>query len=45
MQHLDGVMNGTVTDSPTSLARGVDTMRVIAAGYQSAQAHKTITLG
>jgi predicted dehydrogenase len=44
MQHLDAVMNGTLTDSPTSLARGVDTMRVVAAGYQSAREQKTVTL-
>lgn len=35
MRHLDAVLSGDIADSPTSLARGLDTMLVVAAGYES----------
>jgi predicted dehydrogenase len=35
MKHLEGVMSGAIAESPVSLARGLDTMLVVAAGYES----------
>lgn len=41
MHHLDKVMTGEIADSPTSLARGLDTMLVVAAGYESGRTRQT----
>ena len=44
MYHLDQVMTGEIADSPTSLARGLDTMLVVAAGYESGRTRQTQTI-
>lgn len=35
LRHFDDLLEGRTTESPTSLARGLDTMMVVAAGYES----------
>jgi predicted dehydrogenase len=35
MKHLDKVMSGEIVESPVSITRGLDTMLVVAAGYES----------
>ncbi len=44
LRHLDDVLEGRVAESPTSLARGLDTMLVLAAGYESGTSGKRVAI-
>jgi predicted dehydrogenase len=44
LKHLEGVMSGEIADSATDLARGLDTMRVVAAGYRSGREQRTVSI-
>ncbi len=42
VQHVHDILSGAVQDSPVSLYRGLDTMLIIAAAYQSNEVNKTV---
>ncbi|NOZ10110.1 MAG: Gfo/Idh/MocA family oxidoreductase [Gammaproteobacteria bacterium] len=44
IEHLEQVLKGTITDSPISLQRGLDTMMVIAAAFRSAKEKRNINI-
>lgn len=44
VDHLEQVLTGTVTESPISLQRGLETMMVIAAAFKSAEEKRDISI-
>lgn len=44
IEHVGKIMEGTITESPISLERGLDTMLVIAAANVSAKNNRTVTI-
>lgn len=44
IEHLEQILNGTITESPISLQRGLDTMMVIAAAFKSAEEKRNINI-
>ena len=44
IEHLEHILDGTVTDSPISLRHGLDTMMVIAAAFRSAQDKRSVNI-
>ena len=44
IEHLEQVLKGTITESPISLQRGLDTMMVIAAAFRSAKEKCSINI-
>ena len=44
IDHLEQILNGTITESPISLQRGLDTMMVIAAAFKSAKEKRNINI-
>lgn len=45
LRHIEAAVAGEPADSPISLARGIDTMRVVAAAHRAAAEGRRITLG
>ncbi|HPA21158.1 MAG TPA: Gfo/Idh/MocA family oxidoreductase [Verrucomicrobiae bacterium] len=44
LRHIDDLLAGRAVESPTSLARGMDTMLVLAAGYESGITRKPCSI-
>ena len=44
IEHLEKILSGSVTDSPVSLQRGLDTMMVIAAAFRAATENRTVNI-